>query len=280
MKIEDIELLRTQAKKFMGFNLLFIVLFIVAIVIVKWYSIILLPFVIYFAYKSTKFGSEFKKAYKDNFVKVALGNVVNNLEYHPEYGFSKDMVDSIGMLSTGDRYSANDYFKGTYNGVNLEYSDLLIEERDTDDEGNTTYDTIFRGSLMIFDFHKSFKSDVCIRSRRITPVRNKYVKVKMEDIEFNKMFDVSALNELDAFYILTPHMMDRIKNIVKGNKSDMLFGFDNNKLYIANYNNKNGFEPNMSKELTLENINSSINEDIIRITQFVDELNLDTNLFK
>ncbi len=280
MILEDLENLRIQTKKYLILNIVFIFLFILAIVVVKWYSLILFPLVAYFAYKSTKFGNEFKDSYKNNFVEVALSSVVDNLKYEANNGFSKDLVDSIGMLSTGDSYSANDYFKGSYKGVNLEYSDLLIEEADIDEDGNTTYDTIFKGSLMIFDFHKNFKSDVFIRSKRIVPVRNKYKKIKMEDMEFNKLFEVSSLNELDAFYILTPHLMDKIKNIVKENKSDMMFGFDNNKLYIANYNNKNGFEPDLSKKLTLENINSSINDDIVKITQFVDELNLDKNLFK
>ena len=38
-------------------------------------------------------------------------------------------------------------------------------------------------------------------------------KVKMEDVDFNRMFKIYAENELDAFYILTPNMMEKIKKL-------------------------------------------------------------------
>ena len=72
---------------------------------------------------------------------------------------------------------------------------------------------------MIFDFNKNFKSNFQVISndfiKRSLPRIKNNKKVKLEDIEFNKMFKIYSEIEHDAFYILTPHFMEKIKNIVK-----------------------------------------------------------------
>ena len=70
---------------------------------------------------------------------------------------------------------------------------------------------------MIFDFNKNFKSNVQVISndfiKRSLPHIKNNKKVKLEDIEFNKMFKIYSEIEHDAFYILTPHFMEKIKKL-------------------------------------------------------------------
>lgn len=72
---------------------------------------------------------------------------------------------------------------------------------------------------MIFDFNKNFKSNVQVISndfiKRSLPHIKNNKKVKLEDIEFYKMFKIYSEIEHDAFYILTPHFMEKIKNFIK-----------------------------------------------------------------
>ena len=107
-----------------------------------------------------------------------------------------------------------------------------------------------------------------------------YNKVSMEDMEFNKEFKVYAQNELDAFYVLTPNCMEKIKELKDKTKGRLLLCFINNRLHVGLYNNKDLFEANIFKKINLEEEqNKTLNEMKI-ITEFVDTLDLDNDLFR
>ena len=108
-----------------------------------------------------------------------------------------------------------------------------------------------------------------------------FKKVSMESEEFNKKFNVYAQNEHDAFYIITPPLMERIERLAEKNKGKLLFCFIDNKLHIGIYDNKDSFEPgSVFKQINEEETLNKISEEIETITQFVEELNLDNDLFK
>ena len=117
----------------------------------------------------------------------------------------------MGMLDTGDRFNSNDYISGTYKNIKFEQSDICIEEkheeRDSDGNKKEVWDTIFEGRVMVFDFNKKFKSTMQVSTSYFSatslPSNKQFYNVKMEDIEFNKLFTIYAENEHDAFYILT-----------------------------------------------------------------------------
>ena len=122
------------------------------------------------------------------------------------------------MMNTRDKYHSNDYISAKYKEINFECADVHIEEEYRDSDGDTSYTTIFKGQWFIFDFNKNFKANIqiCEKSFRGTKrgvffSNEVYEKVKMEDVDFNSMFKIYAENELDAFYILTPNMMEKIK---------------------------------------------------------------------
>ena len=102
----------------------------------------------------------------------------------------------------------------------------------------------------------------------------------MEDEEFNKRFMVFAESEHEAFYILTPHFMEKIKEITKKLKCEVMFCFVNNKLHIAVDNRDDSFEPNIFRTINEQEIEENITKDIRLITDFVAELDLDNNLFR
>ena len=137
---------------------------------------------------------------------------------------------------------------------------------------------------MIFDFNKKFKANIQVASyyfdANSLPWSKKFTRVKMEDIEFNKTFNVYAESEHEAFYILTPHFMEKLKDITKKIKCGVMFCFVDNRLHIAVDNNKDSFEYNVFKPINEQQIEENISNDIKLITNFVDELNLDNDLFR
>lgn len=137
---------------------------------------------------------------------------------------------------------------------------------------------------MIFDFNKNFKSNVQVISndfiKRSLPHIKNNKKVKLEDIEFNKMFKIYSEIEHDAFYILTPHFMEKIKKLYKELDAPIKLTFMENKLHVAVNNGEDSFEYNVLNPINEEEIEQDIIKNIKLITDFVNELNLDNDLFK
>ena len=230
----------------------------------------------------------FYKEFKNIFVKNSLQKYFENVSYDYNNGFSEDYIQNIGMIDTGDRFNSNDYISGIYKNIKFEQSDIHIEEKheEVDKDGNKQeiWKTIFLGRIMAFDFNKNFKANMQVVSSHfyanILTRKSNYVKVSMEDSEFNKMFRVITQNEHDTFYILTPHFMEKIKDITKKLNCDIMFCFVDNRLYVAINNYEDSFEWNVFRKINENEIESIITKDIKLITDFVDELNLDNTLFK
>lgn len=247
--------------------------------------------IIFTIIKSVANGEDIKifyKSFKNIFVLKSLQHFFGNINYKPENGFSKEYIRTIGMLDTGDRYYSNDYISGVYKDFKFEQSDIRIEEmhEEEDSDGNKreVWEITFMGRLMVFDFNKSFKANIqvvslCFRANTL-PWGKNFCRVKMEDVEFNKKFVVFAESEHEAFYILTPHFMERLKETTVKLNCGIMFAFVDNRLHIAINDGKDSFEYNVFKPINEEEIEANITKDIKIITGFVDELNLENNLFK
>ncbi len=236
---------------------------------------------------------KYRAAFKQAFVRRSLESVFTDLTYQPEYGIPYETIAATKMMYMGDRFHSEDYIHARYRNVGFEQSDVHIEEerQSTDSEGHThtEYVTIFRGRWMIFDFNKQFRANVQIAQKGFPNAKRKrffgkketlFKKVEMESETFNKSFLVYAQDEHDAFYIITPAFMERIQNLSAHNKGKLMFCFVGNHLHIAIHDNKDSFEPgSIFKRMDEEKITQKLRSEIEVITQFIDELSLDNNLF-
>ena len=256
-------------------------------------GIIILEFILMVVF-THKLSESHRKLFKSTFVMPALKDLFSNLYYNPSLGIPYHVIDATNMMYMGDRYHSEDYVSGEYKGIKFIQADVHIEEKhestDSDRNTHTTYVTIFKGRWMIFDFNKNFKANVQISqkgfgnskvNRFFGKKENRFKKVNMESESFNKKFKVFAQNEHDAFYLITPSLMERIEKLAQNNKGKLLFCFIDNKLHIGIYGGKDSFEPtSVFRKLNLDKIMHDISDDTRLITQFVDELNLDNDLFK
>ena len=190
-------------------------------------------------------------------------------------------------MNMGDIYRSNDHISAKYKGIGIEAADVNIQEEHTDSEGHTSYTTIFSGQWFIFDFNKAFKADLQVVDKHFGNAKRgglfskkKFNKVELEDIEFNKIFKVYAEHDEDAFYVLSPGTMEKIKTLRAGTKGKILLCFINNKLHVGLYNRIDMFEPKIFKKINLKQEEEMVLGQIRIITNFVDTLNLDNDLFR
>lgn len=298
MNKEKLEELRLEVKNayIVAFvvivSLLIISMLFVRIMFISMFIIILGIFITMIV--TSKKRQQYKKGFKNYFVLSSLNKYFEELNYNPEQGMPYKTIADTKMMNMGDRYYSNDYMTGKYKNIYFEQADVHIEEEyeSTDSDGHTTtsYVTIFKGRWMIFDFNKSFKANVQVSQKgfgnskvqlHLGKKEQLYQKVSMESEEFNKRFKVYAQNEHDAFYILTPSLMERIQRLDDNNKGKLLLCFIENKLHIGLYDGKDSFEAgSVFKAIDEEKVRKEIEKDIKTITQFVDELNLDNTLFR
>ena len=243
---------------------------------------------------TSKQAKEYSLAFKNYFVKSALTNIFSDLNYQPDNGIPHSTIASTHMMRMGDRYSSNDLVTGKYKSIGFTQSDVHIEEehetRDKDGHTHRYYVTIFKGRWMIFDFNKTFKADVQVAQKGFgnnkvgswfAKKEERFQKVEMESQEFNKAFNVYAQQPIDAFYILTPKIMEKIQNLDERNQGKLLLCFIDNKLHVGIYNYEDSFEhKSVFQKTDEEKTRNDIATDIQKITMFVDELELDNDLFK
>ena len=295
MNIEEVETLRKKAKDCITKTLLISIGIGLALSILGktpgavFYALVIGAIIS--AVKVQKPKQEFIKAFKDTFVLKALQSVFTDLVYEPEKGLDESVISSTQMMNMGDRYSSNDFISAKYKNINVVQADVHIEEEheSTDSDGHTTrtWVTIFRGKWMIFDFNKTFKANIQVSQKNFgnSRIKNwgqkvKYKKVMMEDQAFNNQFKTFAQDEHDAFYILTPSLMEKIKRLAGSVQGKLLFCFIDNKLHIGLQNGKDSFEHSIFSEINEEKVTDEIAQDIKIITNFVDELSLDNDLFR
>lgn len=245
--------------------------------------VMLVLMVVWFCYaasslkKKANITSDFKKIYKNTFVVNVLKDNFDNVVYHPLEGYDKTSVKNMGLVTLGDRFSSEDLLQGSYKGVNFSQSDVVVEEEHESDDG-TTVITLFKGRMFTFVFPKKdvvgvkvFSNNFMNKDKRING--NKYEKVAFEDVEFNKKFKVYAANEHDAFYVLTPNMMENIKKIfsVYGNVS---LHIADGILYLGFNTYRDTFDADYRKPLSYPTEKTRIEGDVQVIKDIIDTLHI------
>ena len=205
-------------------------------------------------------GSKYKLAYKESICKGVIAKIFDVEEYRPNEGFEREFIKDTYLSPMGNRFYSDDYIRGNYQGVVFERSDVCIQNVTSNGKTTTTV-TYFQGSWTVFTFPKKISTYLMIREKEflsggrpggIFSNAPKTDKVLFEDVAFNEAFDVYAEDEHDAFYVLTPQMIERIKGLEALIDGRMTIGIVNEKLHILFNNGKNALEPSLFREISEE----------------------------
>lgn len=234
--------------------------------------------ILFYSTKISKEQKTFKELYKNTFVVGLLNEEFDNVYYNGSEGYSKDTVNSMGLVSMGNRFNSEDYLKGTYKGVNFSQSDVTIKDVRRSGKHTTTV-TYFIGRMFEFEFPKQqvvglkvFSDNFFHRSNYSNGFKLK--KVKLEDVQFNKKFDVTAVTEHEAFYVLTPHMMENIRRICD-RYGNVAMHITAGKLYLGFNTSRDAFDADFRHPLSYPEERAKIKKDIEVITNIIDVMQLE-----
>jgi len=166
--------------------------------------------------------SSFASRYKLTVVPRLLTSIGPDFSYTPEAAIDSDEFDASGLFKSPDRYHGQDYVEGWHGKTALRFSLVHAEEEvqttTTDSDGHTRtethYNTIFRGLFFSADFNKHFAGHTRVFAGRagwFSGLRGDLVK--LEDPQFGKLFTVTSNDQIEARYILSPALMERLKQL-------------------------------------------------------------------
>lgn len=231
-----------------------------------------------FIYRSTRI-SKMKELAAAELIPQTLSQVLEHVAYDPKGRIGDHVVRHVpmGFPFDFDEIRGNDRIAGTYRGLRLEMSDLeLVDVRTVHTKNGTRTErvTVFKGQWIICQFKKQLSADVLLSERSALGQMFKLGGIKTESEAFNSRFCIRSASEHDAFYLLTPHRMERVLSMDALAQGDSYLRFGRDGLvHIAVSTGRNLFE--IGPERDAESLRQKFLREIRSVTALLDELCLE-----
>ena len=179
---------------------------------------------------------------------------------------------------------SEDYVKGTYNNVNIEFFEARLM-RGAHFKGKKA---VFNGVIAKISVNKKFSSKTVIRadkgsfgdwvSGRKLPENQEVVR--LEDPKFDKLFNVYSNDQIEARYLLTTTFMERLIEVEKAFRSQKIeCCFYKQYLVMAIHLIKDWFEPGpITKIEDFRDDSKKLLADINSIFNICDTLQMDSEI--
>jgi hypothetical protein len=194
-----------------------------------------------------------------------------------------ECIAASGFAADYERVEGSDFARGTYRGISVMFSDVRLTrtERQYDHKSKKYKEHVielFKGYWLVADFDRSLAAvPLTVLEKRARG--NRGHSIQMESEAFNRQFSVFCADAHTAFYILTPHFMERLAAVDAAADGSSRFKFDENRLQIAVGTKRDLFETGAFKVPNVEAMRARFREDVGRLTGVLDEMLAHERLF-
>jgi hypothetical protein len=235
------------------------------------------------------------KSYKREFKQRIIGRIVQFLD--PGLAYQADgLIDKHTFKGSKlfthsiDRYKGEDLVRGRADKTDIMFSELHAEYK-TSDGKNTHWHTIFKGLFFIADFNKHFRGQTIVLPDTAEKLFGGFGKmlqswnvgradlIKLEDPEFEQEFVVYGDDQIEARYILSTSLMQRILDFKRKTGTKIYLSFTGSKVYVAVPMTKNMFEPKYFSSVSDFSPILDYYRDLSFAAGIVDDLNLNTRIW-
>lgn len=281
------ELLRKGRSEGLAYAAIFFVVGVIALLILKLEGIfgpiviVVISVIIFITCINNK-SKIFSFFYKEEVVDEIIHAFCPNATYSPNDGVGEELFRNSGLFTSPDRYHAEDLIEGCLDKTSFICSEVHAEERRARSTKNGVqyyWEDIFKGFLFIADFHKEFQGETTLLRNSLFKVKMGASRVKMENPDFEKVFDVFSTNQIEARYLITPSMMERMLKLDSNFKKGITISFRNSTILVAIPDSKNRFEADVWSSLNDMSILKSDFAVLQSLLDIVDELNLNTRIW-
>lgn len=226
-----------------------------------------------------------QKKFKNEITSKIIKEMFPDADYRPgEYITRNEYTDMCFPI--GDNFSGSDLLYATTKG-GRKFRFCEINTSTTVHSGKTTTTVpVFNGGIFSFEYSKSFASPVFIHKKWQS---NQSViktwgshKIETENVTFNKKFVVNAEDDETAFYICTPKFMEKLLNFADTYKKGLMITFKDNWVHIAISQLDMFKAPTFGsrKPEKIAKFSQRSHEDLERIDKFIEDLEIDSRMFK
>ena len=206
---------------------------------------------------------DYTEEFKNKIISPMINEIDSNLNYSPTLHVSQHLFKKSKLFTSKiDRMGGNDFVKGKIDEVSIEFSDIHAEKKHKDSKGRTSWSTIFKGLFIVCEFNKHFTGQTVVlpdtaqnsfgniignwlQSNNI----NRDELVKMDNSEFEKEFVVYSTDQIEARYILSHSLMEKLLIFKKRSKHPVYISFVGDSIHLAIEYNKDLFEPSIFHSL-------------------------------
>ena len=148
----------------------------------------------------------------------------------------------------------------------------------------------FRGQWLEIVPNKAFNTDLQIiqsgfsftnRKKGIfTKKAERRHVLETEDVEFNKRFQCLCQNDAEAFYLLTPSLMQAIMRLSEILPYKMMIAFVNNTLHVLVDTHRDSMEPSSPKNGNFDLQIADLRQDMEIIVNVITGLLVDRDIYR
>ncbi len=235
------------------------------------------------------------RGYVAKFKSLVIERIVHFIDENLSYAANDCIDKSTFMLSQifttkPNRYKGDDLVSGKVGATKIKFSEIHAEHESGSGKNRRRY-TVFKGLFFIGDFNKDFTTQTVVlpdtaeklfgylgqKLQSLNIFRGQLIK--LDDPEFEKHFVVYGNDQIQARYILSTSLMERIVEFKKKTGRKIYLSFVGSMVFVAVSYTRSLFEPRIFKTLLDFDPIRKYFEDLQLAIGIVDDLNLNTRIW-
>lgn len=245
-----------------------------------------------FTWFKTKASREFRSEFKNKVIRQVLVHINKDLRYSGYGRIRKNEFSSCGIFNRQpDRYRGEDLISGTIEETAFSFSEVHSQVYVKDSKGRRKLQTQFKGLFLKADFNKKLQHRTVIlpdiAERFLGNMGQQLQKlnfgrdelVQLENVDFEKKFAVYSSDQVEARYILTPKLMERIFNYSERHELSPSMAFKGEQVFVALPISKDFFEPRIFRTLLDKEATREYHDDMLLAISLIEELDLNLRIW-
>lgn len=201
-------------------------------------------------------------------------------QYSPLEGLRQEVFDETSVFNTRGGFASDDRVRGVIGETPFEAAE--VKRTYTTGGKNSRTVVVFHGLFFHLDFNKRLTGTTIVDPRGAsserTGDRSTLTEIALEHPDFSQAFRVFATDEVEARYILTPAMMQRVLALQSVTGHDVHLAFSRNRAYLGVHYGRDLFEPGIRESTSVEAIREMA-ENFAVAEGIVAELDLNTRIW-
>ena len=184
------------------------------------------------------------KQLTDKLMHLVLKDEFATFSYNVNKGVPEQLFKHSKFIYYYDDYTSSNYISGRVDGgKQFAMSNIAVSVETTDSDGNTSSHTVFKGIFAVLETGQANGFELTIAP----DVKNKYINqllnsikkmggvkniVRLENVEFERYFEVYSDNQIEARKIITIEFMEKLMLLRKKLNKPITIIYKDSKIYL------------------------------------------------